>query len=850
MSQAGIVDVESSNPQIPTMFVTNSGTAVPLGNILEILGTTVAAHSIPLRTTGTANIVTIEAQFTSAIAATDPTKVGLAAFNSAQFTVDANGFVTLTGGGGGAVDMIGVDAATAPGTNPVLPTAGGLITITGGQVAAGTTTNVIRTDSLAANRFTIEIQRSQAVAGTTIGANGVAHFNSTFFTVDANGFVSVTGTGLAQTITGNTGGALSPTAGNWNILGTSTAAGSTPVQTAGAVSTLTVQVQKSQAIAGTDATKVGLAAFNSAQFTVDVNGFVSFAGGSGPAIESVTVDAFTAPGTNPVLPTGAGTITVTGSQVAAGTTTNVIRTDSLAANTYTIQIQRSQAVATATIGDNGVSHFNSAQFSVDANGFVSAAGALATTYTENSGTATPSAGNLNILGPNSALTGYSPWTVGSGATATVNMPGTVKWVVNATANLGTHTTIQAAITAASAGDDVFITPGTYTENLTLKAGVNLVAYAADSSLNGTGNVIINGTCTLTTAGTVSLSGIQLQTNSAAFLAVTGSAASIVNLTNCYLNASNSQGITFSSSSSSAQINVNNCSGNVGSNTKFFDISGAGTLFFQYCNFTNSGVATTASTASAGVLAFKSSQILSPITTSGTNLFASFQTNFNAQPLNVTPLTLGGSGTNNSSFDYYNGGTATAISVGSNLLLSLPTVTSSNTATISGAGTLRYSGVSFLSNSTSNITVTTQIGGVLSGGQFQAPSAGFIGEQLFAQLALASAISISNNTAKTIISLTLTPGIWDVTGIGAIRGSATGTLWSIGISTTTNVATTNYGYDNVSTPILSTTSTDSTLVVPKLRLTLTASTTYYLVAFALFTVGTPVMYGTLNATRVG
>lgn len=89
-----------------------------------------------------------------------------------------------------------------------------------------------------------------------------------------------------------------------------------------------------------------------------------------PAINSVNVDAHTSPGTDPVLPAGNGQITVTGGQVAAGTTTNVIRTDSLAANTYTVEIQRSQAVSSSTIGDNGVCHFSSNDFAVDSNGFV------------------------------------------------------------------------------------------------------------------------------------------------------------------------------------------------------------------------------------------------------------------------------------------------------------------------------------------------------------------------------------------------------------------------------------------------------------------------------------------------
>jgi hypothetical protein len=87
-------------------------------------------------------------------------------------------------------------------------------------------------------------------------------------------------------------------------------------------------------------------------------------------LSELTVDAFTAPGTNPVIPFS-GNITITGGQVAAGTTANVIITDSLSPNTFTIQVQRSEAVASSTIGDNGVCHFNSADFSVDANGFVS-----------------------------------------------------------------------------------------------------------------------------------------------------------------------------------------------------------------------------------------------------------------------------------------------------------------------------------------------------------------------------------------------------------------------------------------------------------------------------------------------
>lgn len=204
MSQGGLLRVRASilPPSVPTSFVTNAGTAVPALNILNILANTTAAGVIPIRTTGAGNTVTVVAQISQAIAATDATKIGLSNFNLAQFTVDANGFV------------------------------------------------------------------------------------------------STSGTGVGNTITGNSGGTLSPTAGNWNIFGGSTAAGTSPVSTSGAVSTLTVNVQKSQAIAATDATKVGLSNYNSTQFSVDANGFVTS--------NNFTITAGTGL-------TGGGTITLGGS---------------------------------------------------------------------------------------------------------------------------------------------------------------------------------------------------------------------------------------------------------------------------------------------------------------------------------------------------------------------------------------------------------------------------------------------------------------------------------------------------------------------------------------------------------
>jgi len=104
--------------------------------------------------------------------------------------VSNQGYWTLISSGQGNLDSIMVDTFTAPGTNPVVATSGGLITVTGGQIANAGLANVIRTDSLAANTFTIEIQQagSDSVANAT--KNGVSHYNSAHFVLGANAFVS------------------------------------------------------------------------------------------------------------------------------------------------------------------------------------------------------------------------------------------------------------------------------------------------------------------------------------------------------------------------------------------------------------------------------------------------------------------------------------------------------------------------------------------------------------------------------------------------------------------------------------------------------------------------------------
>lgn len=288
-----------------------------------------------------------------------------------------------------------------------------------------------------------------------------------------------------------------------------------------------------------------------------------------------------------------------------------------------------------------------------------------------------------------------------------NKFGVARWIVDPTAGLGTHTTITSALASASSGQTIALRPATYTENFTWPAGINIVAYTADAF---TPNVTIVGNITCTDAGSRSISGVRLQTNAAALLTVSGSAATVVNLNNCYLNCTNNTGITFSSSSGSAQININNCKGDLGTTgIGLFSDSSAGSLVILNSDFSNSGNSDTASTVSSGALYIRFSTIAFPITTSGTAAqIQAYSCNF-IMPTNVTSLTHGTTSSDNIAVKCaFSGGTSSAISVSVNasLLLSECEVSSSNAAAIAGAGTVVYGILSF-TGSGNAITTTTQ-----------------------------------------------------------------------------------------------------------------------------------------------
>lgn len=282
-----------------------------------------------------------------------------------------------------------------------------------------------------------------------------------------------------------------------------------------------------------------------------------------------------------------------------------------------------------------------------------------------------------------------------------NNYGESKIIVSTSPANGTHTTLASALAAASVGDTVFLRDSV-TEDVTLPPGVNIAAWNG-SSLN---TPTITGKVTMTGAGTSSISGIHLKTNSDYLIAVTGAAASILNVNNCYIEASNSSAIN-STSSGGSRINLFNCRGDFGTTGIAYAVVTNGAVNFNKCMMSNSTNNTTSSTCSAGSINLQYSQFFNPITTSGTGGSGCRYSWIGlGAGVNTTALTFGGSGTHIVDDCIIESGTASAISIGGTAQIDRCSISSSNTNAVTGAGSIEH-GILTFTGISSTINTTTQ-----------------------------------------------------------------------------------------------------------------------------------------------
>jgi hypothetical protein len=417
-------------------------------------------------------------------------------------------------------------------------------------------------------------------------------------------------------------------------------------------------------------------------------------------------------GTSPVVPDMSGLVTFNGSSVAAGT--SPVRTNGTGANTMQLEVQRSQAVASTDATVVGLSAFDSASFDVDTNGFVTLDDptVMFTLSDDVNTVVTPNAGNIQLVGHvvEQGATKFSTVVAGTNL-LNINPMSPSRWIVDPLGFNGTHTTIASAIASATSGDDIVIMPATYTENITLKAGVNLSSISNSWSPTGTStNVTIVGKVTASYAGLVNIKGIELRTNSDYCIELTGASATKLVFTNCFVNMANNSAINHTGSSGLSIIYFNYCQGiSLGAFT-FFTLTTAGSIYFNYSRFLDATNATNASTL-AGTCGFFCywSQFESGIAFSSTSGITIENSHLRARST-ITPIANTSTSASNviKNSIVQSAGTETAISIAASGSLSVidSEITSNNTNAITGAGSVTYGGLTFTGTS-STINVTTQ-----------------------------------------------------------------------------------------------------------------------------------------------
>lgn len=177
---------------------------------------------------------------------------------------------------------------------------------------------------------------------------------------------------------------------------------------------------------------------------------------SGP-IDSIAVQT----GTSPVLPTGAGVITMNGATVAAGT--HPVRTDGTGPNTLAVEVQLSQALAAADATKVGLANFKSSDFTVT-NGFVELTSASGFDWNIVSTNQSMARNNgYMVISPGGAITMALPSTASSvlGDLIEITLDGATSWQITQAAGQqirfsSSQTTVGVggSITTTATGDSI------------------------------------------------------------------------------------------------------------------------------------------------------------------------------------------------------------------------------------------------------------------------------------------------------------------------------------------------------------------------------------------------------------
>ena len=413
-------------------FNVNASGSVSLSDAYDVTGQTVISGGGSQTISRSGNTATID----NRIASTSLT--GVASFSSSNFSVSANGVVTLSK----AIADTLIASSSVTGVASFKSTffdvgATGVVTlasayqVTGDTIAAGTGISVSRSGNTSTitnigvqsfNGATGAVGYSPAIASASV--TGVASFNSTYFAVGGTGVVTLASSYQAtgQTVVSGGSSQLVSTSGNTvtidNRVATASLTGVASFNsTYLTVSNGAVSLASAYQVTGdTVAAGTGIAVSKSGNTsTVTNSGVQSFNSATGavnysPAIATASVTGVASfNSTYLTVSNGAVSLAsayqVTGDTVAAGTgisvsrsgnTSTVTNSGVLSFNSATGAVNYSPVIATTSV--TGVASFNSTHFTVSGAGAVSSAGITVKVSSGDAGSTLNSGGTLTITG--------------------------------------------------------------------------------------------------------------------------------------------------------------------------------------------------------------------------------------------------------------------------------------------------------------------------------------------------------------------------------------------------------------------------------------------------------------------
>lgn len=292
--------------------------------------------------------------------------------------------------------------------------------------------------------------------------------------------------------------------------------------------------------------------------------------------------------------------------------------------------------------------------------------------------------------------------LGYGRTSANNF-GISKFVVDGSGiqNGATHTTIQSAIDDASSGDTVYVKSGTYTEDLTLKSGVDIMTCISGRTptVNLVGRIDLGG-CSI-----CEVNGISLSQNASNNIIDTSSSQGAIFFKDCQINYNSTTAISINNANRT--IIFNNCTfSRATDNLKLFDITSCQDIGIYFCHGQGAFYIPDYSNVDAGKVIIANSYLNNHVfesTGSGALLIYNSYFGYNGS------IALK-SGSSNIDLLYnciIESGSSASIQADGNTEVINSMIKSSNNTPIIGTGTIKYSGVDFVvsngSVSTTNIT---------------------------------------------------------------------------------------------------------------------------------------------------